>query len=193
MKKKRTPRSPIFQKGNDHTFAEIGLDRGRQHVYAESFLYGADLLVKHVTESNHDQNLLVYSIALLYRHHIELELKNIINTGGSLVDEERDLVTHNLQVLWGWAKPIIRVAEPSDDPPEFAELNKLVSQFSLFDAPGDAFRYDKHLGGARTLESIEYINIGELSDTIRRLGRFLGGCWEVVNQHVEYENGSEWS
>ena len=192
MTKKRQPKSPIFSKGDDNTFADMVVARGREHVYAEGYLYAGDLLASHVATTGYDHNLLIYPIALLYRHHIELELKNIINTGGSLVDKKRNTVTHNLDMLWKWAKPIIRTASATSDPPEFAEMDKVVSDFTQIDVNGDAFRFPNRTTGDKTLDGLEHMNIGQLSQTLHRLGRFLGGCWEVVNERVEFDNGENW-
>lgn len=49
-----------------------------QAAYLEGYRCGARLLVEHVTEHARDQDFLVYPIIFLYRHHVELALKNII-------------------------------------------------------------------------------------------------------------------
>lgn len=45
--------------------------------YIEGYRRGAELLVRYVNEAQRDQDYLVYPIIVLYRHHIELILKEI--------------------------------------------------------------------------------------------------------------------
>ncbi len=57
----------------------------------EGYRRGARLLVEHVDEHARDQDFLVYPIMFLYRHHIELALKNIILQVPYVI--ERELTT----------------------------------------------------------------------------------------------------
>src|SRR6266849_9877987 len=61
-----------------HGYDQIG--------YTEGYRRGARLLVEYVAENARDQDYLVYPIIFLYRHHIELALKNIIVRGPYLID-----------------------------------------------------------------------------------------------------------
>src|ERR1039457_6840457 len=74
--------------------------------YIEGYRRGARLLVEHVNEHGRDQDYLVYPIIFLYRHHIELALKNLVTLVADWLDhelseaEKRHLDGHRLDLLW---------------------------------------------------------------------------------------------
>ena len=47
------------------------------NLYAEGYKQAGDLLVKHVMDTQSEQDILVYPIFFLYRHYIELRSKDI--------------------------------------------------------------------------------------------------------------------
>ncbi|MCI5221569.1 MAG: hypothetical protein D3924_02515 [Candidatus Electrothrix sp. AR4] len=55
--------------------------------YIEGYLRAADRLVKHVFDTSKDQDVLVYPIAFMFRQHIELRLKSIIDIGRKLLTD----------------------------------------------------------------------------------------------------------
>jgi len=61
--------------------------------YTEGYWRGARLLVEHVAEHARDQDFLVYPVIFLYRHHIELALKNLIMQAPYLIERELKLKT----------------------------------------------------------------------------------------------------
>lgn len=58
-------------------------------VYAEGYARGAEILVRHVVDGNRDLDFLVYPIVFLYRHHLELALKDLIRGAGDLLGKRR--------------------------------------------------------------------------------------------------------
>ena len=77
-----------------------------QAAYTEGYRRGARLLVEYVAENARDQDFLVYPILFLYRHHIELALKNLVMQAPYLIDrdltdvEKSRLGKHRLDWLW---------------------------------------------------------------------------------------------
>jgi hypothetical protein len=70
-------------------------------------------LAEYVCDAGRGQDFLVYPIVYLYRHHIELALKSIINVACFVVDytlTKKDLYTldhHDLAELWKLARPLL--------------------------------------------------------------------------------------
>ena|SRR6185295_9290413 len=58
--------------------------------FREGHRRGARRLAEHVCENVRDQDLLVYPIVFLYRHHVELALKRLIELAADLAEEELD-------------------------------------------------------------------------------------------------------
>jgi hypothetical protein len=59
--------------------------------YASGYLAAANLLVETILEKEQRADTLIYPAALLYRHYLELRLKEIIVQGGELLAQQRDL------------------------------------------------------------------------------------------------------
>src|SRR4029077_16394963 len=72
------------------------------------------ILVRAVEETQSDQDFLVYPIVFLYRHHIELALKTIIQRAPHLIErpltkaENDHLGGHRLDLLWQDFKPMAK-------------------------------------------------------------------------------------
>src|SRR6478609_5485267 len=77
--------------------------------YAEGYKIAAQRLIKHVVETGEDQDFLVYPIIFLYRHHIELLLKSILEQLPYLLDKKlkTNHCSHNLAELWNDLKSLI--------------------------------------------------------------------------------------
>jgi len=80
----------------------------------EGYVRGAQILVRAVGEEERDQDFLVYPIVFLYRHYVELLLKEIIKRAPYLTDrelseaEKRHLENHRLDLLWNDFKPLMK-------------------------------------------------------------------------------------
>jgi len=57
------------------------LRQGDDYACREGYRRGAQILVQAVGEKERDQDFLVYPIFFLYRHYVELVLKEIIKAG----------------------------------------------------------------------------------------------------------------
>ena len=88
------------------------LRQGDDYACREGYLRGAQILVEAVGEKERDQDFLVYPIVFLYRHYIELLLKEVIKNAPYLIDREltiaerNHLDSHRLDLLWNDFKPL---------------------------------------------------------------------------------------
>ncbi|HHS8916416.1 TPA: hypothetical protein ACTVMT_005267, partial [Escherichia coli] len=55
--------------------------------YTEGYRRAADILINHIDESGRDQDFLVYPVLFLYRHHLELLIKQIIGLALALAED----------------------------------------------------------------------------------------------------------
>ena len=120
--------------------------------YRRGFRLAGDYLAEHVCNTGNDQDVLVYPIVYLYRHHAELVLKAIIKTASALLEREltaRDLKKlgwHGLAELWETTKPLLGpVCEMAGNPPFPAEdiegIDSYIRQIHEHDPDGQRFRY----------------------------------------------------
>ena len=174
--------------------------------YAEGYRRGARLLVEYVAENARDQDYLVYPIIFLYRHHIELALKNIIVRGLYLIDrvpteaEKKHLIMHRLDLLWQDLKPmfadICKAAgwrAPERDDVE--GIDEYIHQLSSMDPDSYAFRYAHSKKGTPSLPSdLKQVNLRHFAETIERLADYLDGldAATVHLEEVKSEMEAEW-
>lgn len=143
--------------------------------YVEGYLRAADRLVQYVAEEGRDQDFFVYPIAFMYRHHIELQLKRIISTGRSLLQEPGGHPKHHkLHDLWPLAKGILRqVWAGHPDPAEFAAIESFIAQFSKIDEDSTSFRYPLQKAGTPSLQGVRYVDLRSLAECVHSFSDFL--------------------
>ncbi|MDM4014624.1 hypothetical protein [Roseiconus lacunae] len=188
---KTKARSP-FESGDDHTNACVGFMHDMSCGYIEGYRLAAGLLATHVETQNDDHDFLVYPICYLYRHHLELQIKQIIRTGRRLLDKDGDSPAHHkLADLWPLAKGLIREAVPNQpDPPEFRALDLFIDQFATVDYDAQAFRFptkSKSSGGGRSLDGVTHISLTGLRDAVEPLASFLSGCDAWLSEMLEFK------
>jgi len=158
--------------------------------YIEGYLRAADRLVEHVAEKACDQDTLVYPIAFLYRQHIELQLKEIIDNGRQLLTEnESDFPKHHkLHDLWPEAKGIIRKTwSGKPDPDSFKRIDHFIEQFKAVDQDSTAFRYPKQKSGETSLRDVQYINLRNLAECVHSFSGFLSGAATALSEYRDYK------
>lgn len=99
----------VFQESPDwRNNARLDLGSNRWEIYAIGYMRAADILVARVLESQHELDFLIYPIVFLYRHYLELRLKELIVAGRELLDLPPDLrQVHRLDVLWVSCRKIL--------------------------------------------------------------------------------------
>ncbi|MGH7451463.1 MAG: hypothetical protein ACRENG_08980, partial [bacterium] len=129
------------------------------YLYAHGYKQAADILVDHISATKRDQDILVYPIVFLYRHCIELYLKEIITEGNILLDEPKEMPTgHKIDVLWKDCKIILEKLQFDSTKDELEAVDEIISQFSEKDPLSFAFRYPTDKKGEKLLPDIKYIN-----------------------------------
>ncbi|OKH33470.1 hypothetical protein NIES2119_23115 [[Phormidium ambiguum] IAM M-71] len=162
-------------------------------VFAEGYYNGADILVNHVIENGTGQDTLVYPIVFLYRQHLELRFKEIIREGWLLLNEGQDFrITHDLQILWGQVKEVIKKLWPDEEKTQEESLiEHIVDEFSTLDRQSFSFRYPEDTQGNNPLAGLQYIHIRHLSEMMQEAYNFLYGVSAAI---VHYRSlASEYS
>lgn len=159
--------------------------------YQSGFRRAALHLAEHVCETGRGQDLLIYPIVYLYRHHVELALKSIIGLACGLLKHEltgkdlKALGRHDLADLWKLTRPrldpVYELAGNTAFPPADLEgIDSYIQQLHEHDPDGQRFRYakvkSKQPGAAsRSFLPLELtnINIRDFAIALEKLADYL--------------------
>lgn len=152
---------------------------GKPSLYYKSYKKAADIIVKHILEdkSNKDGALL-YPVAFLYKHSIELLLKQIAYDGKAVLGgEKKELFGHDLKKLWGICRPILEEIWPDAESVELEATEETINTFCDVDPYSTAFRYHIDKNGNKSLKNIDSpICIINLSEIVNKTYNLLDSC-----------------
>lgn len=155
------------------------------------------MLVQQIVEDARDQDFLVYPVIFLYRHHIELALKHLLDQipyviGSDLTPAERKhLNKHRLDLIWLDVKPRLNcVCEAAGwaafDPADIGGIDDYIRQLSDMDTESFAFRYTRTKKGTLSLpKDLKLINLRHFAEGIERLADCLEGLQAAVDSLAE--------
>jgi hypothetical protein len=135
---------------------------------------------------------LSFSNDFLYRHHIELSIKDILVEGHFLEPSCPSFPQHHrLKQLWELARKTIEKVSPDAPKDDLDAMANLINELEGMDRESFAFRYPTTKGGAPSLPSVSDINLATFKDGIEKMASFLEGCRE---QFATYKDGltSSW-
>lgn len=156
--------------------------------YAAGYRRAAELLIEHIDTKGRDQDVLVYPVVFLYRHHVELALKRII-TLCLLQIEDPDVkgpkAVHNLKVLWDYAKKLVRKVDSSFPQANHINTDAVIKELTAIDSRSTAFRYDRTKEDEPSLTGIPLINTRRFGDKMK------AACYELdcMDAHISYLYG----
>nr|WP_294517876.1 hypothetical protein [uncultured Rhodopila sp.] len=185
----------LFGPGTDWR-TEASVNYGPSEVaYQSGFRRAAFHLARHVCETGRGQDFLIYPIVYLYRHHIELALKSIIDIACCLLEREltaRELKTlgrHDLAALWQLARPLLNPVAALDDSPglpadDLDDIDSYIRQLHAHDPDGQRFRYATTAKRGPSLRpDLQHINILDFANALERLADYLDAI-ETWFDHV---------
>jgi hypothetical protein len=157
--------------------------------YSTGYKRGAAILSGFVCNQQEYQDTLIFPILFLYRHYIELMLKQILSNCAVLLEKQIKFKHHNLQEYWELAKVNIEQCSEDPLPKEFIiSIDSIVAQLNGVDSASDAFRYPSRKNGTPTLPGIKYINIKQLSEEMDKISGILEGIEMTLNSIIDYKN-----
>ena len=161
-----------------------------RHGDVTSYLEGsrkAAIATLAAVEDGASPDYLVFPLAFLWRHHLELALKDVIATGQALNGEEHGVPkTHRLSELWNRAKRHIEPLGP-DGAPELANVELGILEFEQIDPGSDEFRYPLDRKGNGSLPTApEWVDVRRLHEAMIALSNFFSGARSEIARHIDY-------
>jgi hypothetical protein len=170
---------------------------------ANCYVRSADILVSSTIEDRSMLDVHIYAICFLYRHALELILKDLAwkshyaETGIKRFtqDDWKELGRHRLQDLWQTMSANGRRLLGVDFPlstREACQVGDLFAQFEQHDPDSFAFRYpiSKNKKG-RTHPSLRHVNVRVLHEKVRHVFDLLGRLCELIGYLCEQQSESE--
>jgi hypothetical protein len=165
----------------------------RWWVYAIGYKRAADILVSEVDSRPRHQDMLVYPILFLYRHYLELTLKNLMRKCWMLFSEDSsdNLDSHDLRRYWQIEQGLIIRVSPETSTEDLRPIARLIDEFCKHDPVSFAFRYpvskpnSKTRRRSPTLASLRMINIGQVRGSVQRAANLLEGAIAFVDDRLD--------
>jgi hypothetical protein len=170
---------------NHMQFCELG------RLYRQS----ADTLVAVAVENSSTLDVHVYAICFLYRHSIELLLKDLIwKSTYAAHGEKRFPKKHRLPDLWKELCSRLGCLASSDKPltqKQETEVAEFLSEVSKHDQESDGFRYPYDKRMRRTHQELVHVNLPLLKERVDVVVDTLLNLYELVNWHYDQRSESE--
>ncbi len=158
---------------------------------ADFFKEAGDKIINDLKRRKYGKHAEMYfmPIAYLYRHSLELKMKEIIGVllKLGLIKKNAELTAflekHSLEPLWRYIKPslIKRWPNSSNDDLNFAQ--QAIQFFHRMDVTGQALRYTKDKKGKSTLKSLPpSVDLIQFKEILGEVYSFLDGC-EMAFEH----------
>lgn len=155
-------------------------------IYSKGYKDAADRLVEYTQTDKTSINFLVFPILFLYRHYLELALKEIIIAANRFLEKEHNVAkSHNIMHLWEKVKGLISDVDLDIPSNEMNAVENQISQFYKLDESSMTFRYPVNKQG-RIFENLsDYINIQNVREIVDGLHSW---CFGLVCVLLEYED-----
>lgn len=170
--------------------------------YVVGFKRAADMILATAQGDEQNPDDLFFPVAYLYRHHLELMLKELVRLGAQIGAIEttaacppqacpccghapkahkNPLLGHNLHKLWNNAKQLIKAVWPDSPDDDLNAVEQMILEFHRLDPTGQAFRYarDKH-GQQHLAGAPQHIDLGGLHAAVDSVSVFLDAAYAGI-------------
>jgi len=182
----------IFTPPDDRRFNVcFNISHDKINLYADGYLHAAETVINSIVDStdrvnNRDDK--VYPILLLYHHHIELKLKNIIAKGYSLLGKKGKFPHgHNIYNCWCVVRKIICQINEGKADKAIDTVEKIIRELSSISSNGEGYRYPYDKEGNLLLRNIGTLNLDILRRTMGKITAFLDAACEQIYVYLDYK------
>ena len=133
-----------------------------------------------------DRDLLVFPWLNCWRHYVELELKNTLNVCETVLGIEPKIrITHKVDDLWRWLKPMLNQLRPDDGVAEIKILDRLIAELTFLDPDSMHSRYPNLKDGTPTLQHMARLDVIEFHNAMGGIAAFFGGVVSAIEHDEE--------
>jgi hypothetical protein len=168
-------------------------------IYAEAFKRSGDKLVDSLCQEGNRAPSDIYfmPITYLYRHSLEIQLKEVIKLSLrlGLIEETKSvseaMKKHGLHKLWNHARRGIEAFWPRESLPDNSKSDvdhaeTIIIEFHKIDMTGQSLRYPQDMKGNNTLKGTpETVELTQIKDVFKAIYNFLGGCSSGLSEAID--------
>ena len=149
-------------------------EHGGMYGYVEGYVWAARTLYEQATGGGKAPESLIFPLAFLWRHHLELSLKWVIALGRrSDGGEFAYPAGHKLVSLWKQARPIIEPMGPPDSP-ELQNVAATLSELEKIDPYASGWRYPIDLQGVSSMKKVpDSVSLARFQEAMEAVSLFL--------------------
>ena len=181
------PEDKLFEVNKHGHGAESSTKEDWYHLI-NGYKDAADSLVAHAIETRGDLRKLGNPILFLYRHHLELALKDLIQDCLSLLGREEVFPkTHRIDMLWQTCcglldeiSPGLRCGE------EVRNTTRLMLDFQKVDPTSEAFRYPEDRQGNRPLSDKATFYLEAVREVVGKISCLLECISEDISAQEKH-------
>ena len=182
--------------------ATVGASFIRDYSYAVAYWSAGDILVKDALESDKDKrDGLFYPICFMYRHFIELTLKQLIIHAEAFYEKteiigyelqkytkpKKELESiHSLEIL---VKRLIDVLTCISEGHFDDEIKKIILEFHAIDPVGQTFRYPTNRKHEKSFSQVQNFNIATIKTGINKVAQYFMGIDTYLGHYTTLADG----
>lgn len=171
----------------------------RWSTYAIGYKKAADIVVDQVNDGVGYQDFLLYPVMFLYRHYLELAIKNLIFMSWRLlsIEPDDDLRAHDIQRYWSKCDALLRQISPGDSIQALSVVARMIDQFSQHDPISMAFRYPVSLPDkitkqrTHTLQGLSIVNLRNVQKVIANISVLFDGAESQISEYLAEQRAME--
>ena len=156
--------------------------------YATGYRRAACVLFDTAIKTNMSPDYTVFPLVFLWRHHLELSLKDIIATGRQIAGEKWGFPAgHDLWKLWKEARPYAEDCG-TDGSPEIVNVEATIQELQKIDPSSDGFRYPLNvkLTGVALQNAPEWVNLLTFHEAMLAVSNLLSGVRASLGNRLDY-------
>lgn len=176
----------LFDLDSSFSNARINfLYENKWDIYATGYKEAADSLVNDALTGKITIDFAVYPMVFLYRHYLELRLKDTIIQGRQLIQDSKDLEqTHRLDVLWRNCRIILEKLWPSGSKEDLEIIEGHIQEFTELDMQSMSFRYPITKDGTATLIGLGNFGLGNFRDVMANIAALLDSSSSAISEYL---------
>ena len=183
----------LFIEGDDWYYvACLNDQRDNLGLYIVGYKEAGDILVKHVVENRRHHDSLVFPIVFMYRHYLELRLKQLIRDGNLFLGNQPIFCKHHrICKLWKECRMILKKVEPKITDQDLEAVEEGITEFSTTDPSSTAFRYPNDTDDKPSLPGLRHINLRNLAEIMEKLAAFLDAASMAISVSLDQKKEIE--